>query len=308
MMPQGSTLPMALVAAGLLVAALGPGPVAAAAPSRIVFTDAVGEHGQAIFAVRSGGRDRVQLTDGSPVDSSPSWSRRQRRIVFSRLSGDEPDLLTSLFTIDADGSRLRPIARTRHAIEPSWSPTGRRIAFAKSRYGNDYEAAIFTIRPDGTGLRRLTRYRGATEPAWSPNGKAIAYSTRGGAIARMRANGKRRRVVTRDGYAPDWSPRGGRIAFWNGDGEIGDILTVRTNGSRRRVVTRDSLDCPPGEGPFCFLHPTDPAWSPTAGRIAFANYTFDPDRDELDPDGIWTMRPDGTRAHRVTRSGEQPDW
>jgi TolB protein len=76
-----------------------------------------------------------------------------------------------LYVARADGSRVRRLTRTP-AVEqsPTWSPDGKRIAFARIANENaGYD--IYTIRPDGNSLRRLTRqsaHEWSYQPSWGP--------------------------------------------------------------------------------------------------------------------------------------------
>jgi dipeptidyl aminopeptidase/acylaminoacyl peptidase len=109
-------------------------------------------------------------------------------------------------------------ARVPESFEPSWSPDGRRIAFARSRGDDDSE--IYVMNADGSRQRAITRSDGADdEPDWSPLGDKIVFRSRrdgNSEIYVMNADGSE---VTRltwneeyDGH-PDWSPDGTRIAF-----------------------------------------------------------------------------------------------
>ncbi|MDR4473232.1 MAG: hypothetical protein MRJ92_11490, partial [Nitrospira sp.] len=61
-------------------------------------------------------------------------------------------------------------------LSPSWSPTGRELAFTSDRGG---APQIFVMSADGSNVRRLT-YEGDynAAPAWSPRGNWIAYVCR----------------------------------------------------------------------------------------------------------------------------------
>ena len=47
---------------------------------------------------------------------------------------------------------------------PAYSPTGRHLAFASTRSGNQH---IFTIGRDGNGLRQVTKEGNNFTPNWS---------------------------------------------------------------------------------------------------------------------------------------------
>ncbi len=101
------------------------------------------------------------------------------RGVFSPL-GDtiavvlsEPDRASDIYTVRPDGSKLKPLTRSR-AIEvgPTWSPDASRIAFVSDRSGSPQ---IYLMDADGSNQTRLT-FQGDynTHPAWSPDGRWIA--------------------------------------------------------------------------------------------------------------------------------------
>ena len=64
---------------------------------------------------------------------------------------------------------------------PSWSPDGRRIAFASTRDDPDPNdnfiySKIYVMNADGSGQTRLT-YTSPFDyaPSWSPDGRRIAF-------------------------------------------------------------------------------------------------------------------------------------
>jgi|GEM_PF-5247241 len=101
----------------------------------------------------------------------------------------------------------------------SWSPNGKRIAFAGQNDGR-----IYLMKSNGRGLRYLFRkYRtGLLHPVWSPNGKEIAYIDvrKNSSLMAVNVNSGRKRVIyPGDGEAGtpvsfDWHPSGKRIAFY----------------------------------------------------------------------------------------------
>ena len=81
--------------------------------------------------------------------------------------------------MDADGSNQRNLTNNpRHDDNPSWSPDGKHIAFARA--GRNRE--IYVIDADGGNQRNLTNNPFSDrDPSWSPDGKRIAFvSTRDG--------------------------------------------------------------------------------------------------------------------------------
>jgi dipeptidyl aminopeptidase/acylaminoacyl peptidase len=115
-----------------------------------------------------------------------------------------------LFVVAADGSG-EPVQLTDGDFEdqnPTWSPDGKRIAFASSRRERwDVEILrdIFVVSADGGEPERLNPEDGWHEaPAWSPDGSSIAIrfapggfdSPRHGQIAVLDAATGERRVLT----------------------------------------------------------------------------------------------------------------
>lgn len=172
---------------------------------------------------------------------------------------------------------------------PSWSPEGKRIAFAR-RLGDD--AGIYIMDGDGDNARQLTNGRHDTEPAWSPDGRTIAFvrGTDGGPIFVVDVDGGRLRRVTRnagDG-SPAWSPDGSKLAFTRRGGGATSILTVRRSGRNPKLVVADGYD---------------PAWSPDGRRLAFARGL------------VYTSNADGMHERRISApesyegaSDKSPTW
>jgi Tol biopolymer transport system component len=84
------------------------------------------------------------------------------RIAFTRNRSGREDI----YTVRPDGTDLRRITR-RGGTEPSWSPDGSRLAFARN-------GGIWVVDADGGQPRRVIR-RAANQPVWSPDGKRIAF-------------------------------------------------------------------------------------------------------------------------------------
>ena len=146
---------------------------------------------------------------GPPKASLPDWSRRSaiaferiRRTPLRRPSYEDRDL----WLMRAGQTEVRRVT-FRGGSSPSWSPTGRRLAFVRG-----YN--VYVIGADGRHLRQVTR-RGGSRPAWSPDGRWIAYCREDepeeevptSSLYRVRPDGTGRRRIRSEGCAPDWQAR-----------------------------------------------------------------------------------------------------
>jgi hypothetical protein len=163
--------------------------------------------------------DRTELSQVTSVWSqAPDWSGRGE-IAFGRYLHAECLPMCEDIFITRPGGPTRRLTY-RGGSNPSWSPNGTKVAFARRSRG---QINIYTVRRNGRGLRQVTR-RGGYGPAWSPDGRWIAF-IRNGNLNVIRTNGRgRRRLVpgdfTETGEGPhvasvDWqalTPRGGALA------------------------------------------------------------------------------------------------
>jgi dipeptidyl aminopeptidase/acylaminoacyl peptidase len=125
---------------------------------------------------------------------------------------------------------------------PTWSPDGRRIAFATK--SDDGRWSVSTIATDGSSRRVLAR---GGSPAWSPDGRLIAYRGRCGRVRLMTPDG--RRVLPAHAGpgacseigvagAPVWSPDGRQIAMGT---RSGTYVMGRGGGHLHLVTGEDGL-------------------------------------------------------------------
>jgi Tol biopolymer transport system component len=194
---------------------------------------------------------------------------RSGTIAFLR---DDAELSSSsLFAIEADGSRLRRLTpRGSDIAAYEWSPDGSRIAYL------DRRGALRVVRPDGMGRRLLAASSPRRIPwdlTWSPDGKAIAVLARDPGTPpppRNSGSGFRIYLIPTDGGVPrrlpsgdalylDWSPRGDEIAYGDGSGRQ---RIIRTDGSKARPFFRR----PPTQGKGM------PTWSPDGTHVGFVGF------------------------------------
>lgn len=114
-------------------------------------------------------RASTLITGGT--NTYPAFSPDGKFLAFRRMLGE---MNSEVFIANSDGSGARNL--TNHqAFDgwPSWSPDGKRIAFASNR-NSSYQ--IFTMDPDGSDVRLLANTDGrATAPKWSIDGKRIYF-------------------------------------------------------------------------------------------------------------------------------------
>jgi WD40 repeat protein len=116
----------------------------------------------ALFVMRADGTDPVRITPWGYAFPDHAWSPDGSWIVFQRPYGQ-------LYLVHPDGSALHRVPLQlppgTGALNPSWSPEGRRIVFSLQRSD---KAEIYMVRLDGTGLRKVTGAAGAQEqqPDW----------------------------------------------------------------------------------------------------------------------------------------------
>jgi len=238
-----------------------------------------------VSVVRPDGTGLRVLTDLELTESSPSWSPDSRQLAFL-ADRDSEDGAQRAYVMSVTGGRLRRIipplcGRPEHLAALSWGPGGR-FLFASSRE-DDFQ--LYAARSDGSDTRRIPgSCVDESAPAWSPDGRQLAYE-RDGLVHAMRADGAGdRRLAT--GNEPDWSPDGKTIVFSRPKDQL--YVVSAGGGDARRLTSLGQS--------------SSPAWSGTAGRIAFTS-TRD-GRAE-----VYTMLPDGSAQRRVTQlGGSDPSW
>ena len=200
------------------------------------------------------------------LHQQPQWSPDGRHLAVVRYIDEAyPGGITligrELYVVSLDGDEPRRVA-TDVVSGPSWSPDGRRLAYARA----DADAvALFTVAMDGTDERRIgeiRHWRGSrsgSEPAeawidtvaWSPDGTRIlmrsddqhptlvvnletGQTTEIGIARRHSPAGSFEGV-----WAAAWSPDGSRIALLAG-GKISwgpdMVATVAADGTDLRVL------------------------------------------------------------------------
>ena len=238
----------------------------------------------------------------------------QAQITFVSHRDGNPEI----YVMDADGGNQQNLTNDpnknltndpNNDWNPSWSPDGKRIAFASDRDGN-FNVEIYVMDADGSNQQNLTNNPFADRsPSWSPDGKRIVFSSDGPGHFRskfgptdeiyvMDADGGNPQRLTnnrRYDWNPVWSPDGERIAFQSdrkGDLQNFEIYVMDADGGNEQRLTENR-------------HDDDwPSWSPHGKRIAF--YSLRDGNAE-----IYVMDADGGNQQNLTNnphSDGSPAW
>ena len=271
-----------------------------------------------VVAVR-GGDDidlgsRIRLTDNFADDTGPDFSPDGKKIVFQSNRNDpNPDDDTDiwdLYVMNVDGSGVKRLTkRPSSDITPSWSPDGRRIAYAS---GGSEKSAIYVMNADGSGVTQLTDNSARDRnPSWSPDGRRIAFGRSGSVRASI--------CVTTflddrwsdpncpvSGWSPSWSPSADRIAYV-AVGRSGlattniDIFVMNPSGtSVSKLASKTSAD----------YHPS---WSSDGRRVVFvgmrdATSFVDDEHDMYVVNADGSKFEGGSTVVELGTNGYNPSW
>jgi len=144
--------------------------------------------GGGIFLMSASGESITRLTNDG---YSPCWSPDGKEIVFTPITFGTPTDLsataTGLTIVTIASGRRRTVANDWRALQPAWSPGGRRLAFWTVP-GKGGQRDIVTIAADGSdgaqgGVAVTDDAPLDWSPAWSPDGRSLYFSSaRGGTM------------------------------------------------------------------------------------------------------------------------------
>jgi Ca2+-binding RTX toxin-like protein len=265
-----------------------------AAPAHAAFSGSNGpiafDTGGSVYTVVSNNTNLKLLGPGT----DPAFSADGQKVAFA-LNGD-------IYWMYANGTGVTRVTFNA-AIdrEPTWGPTGTKIAFWADRTGNN---EVFTIDATNngsseSGLQNFSNDSGRSDfaPNWTAGGggggtiafqsccnnevyKKSATATGGGSGSATNISND----AANDG-APNWKPDSSLIAFrTNRNNNQFDIYTMTGNGnSVLNRVSGANVD-------------ESPAYSPAAGHIIFVR------------NGNLVWAEESGVNQTTVRAGDNPDW
>lgn len=117
---------------------------------------------QQIYVMNADGSAQTRLSFGSGNHGSPAWSPRGDLIAFTRVTEDS----LVIGVMKADGSKERMITSGWQDEQPSWAPSGRAIAFQRSKPG-DKLPELWITDLTGKVQHAVSAIGGASDPHWS---------------------------------------------------------------------------------------------------------------------------------------------
>lgn len=244
------------------------------------------------FLLKSGGDQGIRYTDGRKGAGgvrNPAWSPDGKQVVYHKITSPRRNRIAPAFSRDPEFELVFS------EVFPAFDRAGQRLVVSSRGESRDVaDSGLEMMNPDGSERRWVYRENGKTvmSPEWSPQGDWIAFGlgtfflgpSHPAQVAMVRPDGTGFRLLTsppnNNGF-PSWSPDGKRMVYrTSSQNERGlRILNLEDNKVTALTTEYDNF----------------PVWSPAGDRIAFTSFR-DGDFE------IYTVRPDGAGARRLTRT------
>lgn len=254
-----------------------------------------------VYVADADGRRVIRLARGDDFAWSPDGASLAVKLQWR--------FADTIAIVPVGGGSPRVVSRSDGGDgTPVWSPDGRWIALAWSRYDDNQTAAIRLMDLKSGRQRRVLESVGEwSDPVWSPDSRrlAIAGDRDGSGVAYVfdvaRGDTVRIDSAPRRLWSPVWSPDGRRVALLAGASDSSTLRVAAADGAGSRTIARTcrreaeprwsadgatllfSRECDGGQELYVANVATgqvsrltwgawvnlDPAWSPDGRSIAF---------------------------------------
>lgn len=234
----------------------------------------------------------VPLVSMPGQQGPPAVSPDGKQVAFRFFGGPHPGIYTAL----VGGEKPVQLTDSDDDSNPSWSPDGEQIVFA--RYSKT-QRTLYVIPALGGSARRLYTASFPKEALcnridWSPDGKSLIFteSLDDNAKARLDllslSNWTAQPLTFPDNQQfdcdPTFSPDGATVAFVRGSvgGWLGDLFVVRVAGGEPLRLTSGNSG-------------GDPAWTQDGSEIVFCSH--------IEGSSLWRISASGGIPQRVVGAG-----
>ncbi|MBN2499596.1 MAG: serine/threonine-protein kinase [Anaerolineales bacterium] len=272
-----------------------------------------GGRGQIAFASDRSGQNQIwimdadgsnarQITDISQNGAcQPEWSPDGTQIVFispCQGANQQLNLTSRLYTINVDGTGIKPLSTEQGSSYPAWSPDGNYILFTVDYDVNRAQIFRYDLRDDTIQLMTANEKRNIN-PTWFPDGKQILFTSSVGNGLRLytmpNVPGAEPelfdRSINKENFYADLSPDSVTVAFSQrpSGGTVLNLVTLWVDVPRttseyyEERLASDEI-----------VPEVEPDWSPDGQWIAFESW---PDGENHD---IYIIRENGEDRTRIT--------
>jgi TolB protein len=113
-----------------------------------------------------------RLTDGSCINTEPSWNPNGTQLAFTSDREGGPQV----FLMQDDGSNLRRLTgEGLYNASPSWSPNGAMVAYV-SRFEGKFDLFVYKLG-EGKAYQITTGVSTSESPAWAPDERRLVFTS-----------------------------------------------------------------------------------------------------------------------------------
>ncbi|MDD5012698.1 MAG: hypothetical protein PHQ66_03600 [Candidatus Nanoarchaeia archaeon] len=251
---KGKNIP-SIIAAFFLASLLSTCPVDATKPTTKykipLISYATSRINSQIAVMNEDGSDFQEITSDSPEKNYPRLSPDRDKIIFELHKRNGTDIST-LYTINFDGSELTELVGSSEATNPSWSSQDK-IAFV-AQWGLKL---IYLADLDFSSRERLTTTQiSEYTPSFSPDGNDLVYSSAYKDIVKINLASREKTILVlgdnnTTNAEPEFSSDGKKIAFASyiySSGKLVDvdICVYDVNSSNiEKIIYPDSIERSP---------------------------------------------------------------